>query len=169
MYTILLVCILGILGSAIEGTRYTRDTGECKKVTEDSESCRTRAYEDYRKELKAGDDKKKPDWMARKACNYLTASVETCLNKLVGVCHSQDEVNKIKDEQLEDSLKHVKATIPNWDSDKCPAMKAHEDRLNDAKADEKEEPNAEPEADPTGSASTLTVSVLFTIFLALFL
>ena len=48
---------------------------------------------------------------------------QTCLNKLVGVCHSQDEVNKIKDEQLEDSLKHVKANIPNWDSDKCPAMK----------------------------------------------
>ena len=42
MYTILLVCILGILGSSVEGTRYTRDTDECKKVTDDSESCRKR-------------------------------------------------------------------------------------------------------------------------------
>ena len=48
---------------------------------------------------------------------------KTCGNKLVGVCHSQEEVNKMKDEQLKDSLEQVKANIPNWDSDKCPAMK----------------------------------------------
>jgi len=165
------VCILSILGSTVEGTRYTRDTGECKKVTEDSESCKKKASDGYRKVLAEGDDKKKPDWMARKACNYLTASVETCLNKLVGVCYSQEVVNKMKDDQLKDSLQQVKATIPNWDSDKCPAMKAHEDRLNEVEAAETEEPYAEPEADPTSSArtKTLTASAFFTIFLALFL
>ena len=48
---------------------------------------------------------------------------QTCFNKLVGDCHSQEAVNKMKDEQLKDSLKHVKATVSNWDSDKCPAVK----------------------------------------------
>ena len=48
---------------------------------------------------------------------------KTCMNKLVGVCHSQEEVDKMKDDQLKDSLKQVKANIPNWDSAKCPAMK----------------------------------------------
>ena len=34
-----------------------------------------RAYEDYKKAFHAGDDGR-PDWMARKSCNYMTAAVE---------------------------------------------------------------------------------------------
>ena len=34
-----------------------------------------RAYDDYKAAFEAGDDGK-PDWMARKACNYMTAAVE---------------------------------------------------------------------------------------------
>ena len=34
-----------------------------------------RAYEDYKKAFQAGDDGR-PDWMARKSCNYMTAAVE---------------------------------------------------------------------------------------------
>merc|ERR1712112_48533 len=95
----------------------------------------------YRK----GDDRKKPDWMARKSCNYLTESVETCGNKLVGVCGTQDEINQEKDEQLIEALEQVKTNIPSWDSNKCPAMKAHLDRLAVAAA---------------ASATSLRVSIL---------
>ena len=34
-----------------------------------------RAYDDYRKALDAGDDGK-PDWKARKACNYAVATIQ---------------------------------------------------------------------------------------------
>ena len=34
-----------------------------------------RAYDVYKTAFEAGDDGK-PDWMARKACNYMTAAVE---------------------------------------------------------------------------------------------
>ena len=33
------------------------------------------AYEDYKAAFQAGDDGR-PDWMARKACNYMTGAVE---------------------------------------------------------------------------------------------
>ena len=49
--------------------------------------------------------------------------LQTCGNKLVGVCKSEEEVTKEKDDQLKVALVKVRETIPNWDSDKCPAMK----------------------------------------------
>ena len=41
------------------------------------------AYDEYKAAYEAGDDGK-PDWMARKACNYMTAAVEVgvCLNHI---------------------------------------------------------------------------------------
>ena len=49
--------------------------------------------------------------------------VQTCGNKLVGVCGTQDKINEEKDEQLIEALEQVKTNIPSWDSNKCPAMK----------------------------------------------
>ena len=49
--------------------------------------------------------------------------VQTCGNKLVGVCGTQDKINQEKDEQLIEALEQVKTNIPSWNSDKCPAMK----------------------------------------------
>jgi len=152
----IIVC-LGLLGTTMGGTRYTRDTTEeCKKAQAEFDDCTKKAWTEYQKEFQKGDDKKKPDWMARKACNYMTESVEVCGNKLVGTCHTQEEVNKQKDEQLKEVLEQVKKGIPTWNSDKCPAMKDHLDRLAAAEAGE---------AEPTGSATSVQVSVL--IFLAM--
>jgi len=159
MMGITIIVCLGLLGTTMGGTRYTRDTTEteeCKKAKAEFEDCRNKAYADYKKAFTEGDDKKKPDWLARKSCNYLTDTVEVCGNKLVGTCMTQEEVNKQKDEQLKDSLEQVKKNIPSWNSDKCPAMKDHLDRLAAAEAGE---------AEPTGSATSVQVSVLF--FLAI--
>merc|ERR1719228_1949164 len=84
----IIVC-LGLLGTTMGGTRYTRDTTEteeCKNAKVESEQCRTQAYAEYKKEVDKGDDKKKPDWLARKSCNYLSDTIETCSNKLIGAC-----------------------------------------------------------------------------------
>jgi len=154
----ILVCIIGMILSTMGGTRYTRDTQECTEATADMEVCTKQAYDNYKKAFEKGDDKQKPDWLARKSCTYLTESVETCGNKLVGVCQSQEEVNKEKDEQLKTALVQIRQKVPNWDSDKCPAMKAHEDRLRAAEAEEE-----------TSSATSVTISTMFFLVLALYI
>merc|ERR1711872_23355 len=145
------------------------DGGEdCKKKTTEFEACRTQAYATFQEAIKRGNDKR-PDWLARKSCNYLTDIVDKCGNILVG-CQTQAEVDQEKDEQLKDSLAHVEKNVPNWDSTKCPATKAHEERVKaaaEAAATAASQQNAEPESDPTGSATTLTVSVLSTLVLTM--
>merc|ERR1712055_1111773 len=112
--------------------------------------CTNKAYENFMKVFRKGDDRKKPDWLARKSCNYLTESVETCGNKQVGVCFTQDEVDKKKDEQLKIALEQVRTNIPAWDSNKCPAIKSHLDRLAAATAAD----------DASAGAASLKVSIL---------
>merc|ERR1712212_793689 len=154
----ILVFILGMIISTMGGTRYTRDTQECREARADFNICTKQAHDDYRKEFYKGDDFKKPDWLARKSCTYLTHSVELCGNQLVGVCKSQEEVNKEKDDQLKDALVQIRNHVPNWDSDKCPAMKAHEDRLRAAEAGE-----------PASSATYISISVLSFLAMAVFI
>jgi len=140
------------------GTRYTRETQECTKATADFDVCTKQAFDNYKNTLTAGDDGTKPDWLARMSCTYLTESVDTCGNQLVGVCGSQEEVNKEKDELLKAALAQIKEYVPSWDSDKCPAMKAHEDRLRAAEAEEE-----------TSSATSVTISTMFFLVLALYM
>ena len=54
-----------------------------------------RAYNVYKKAFDAGDDGR-PDWMARKSCNYMTAAVEVSqyevyvsTNFLYDICHKR--------------------------------------------------------------------------------
>merc|ERR1712106_103412 len=105
-------------------SRGKRETEECQKAYEEFDKCTTKAYADYQAEYEKGDDKTKPDWQARKSCNYMTASVEDCGNKLVGECKSQEEVNAMKDDQLKAVLVQLKTSISEWDTEKCPATKA---------------------------------------------
>merc|ERR1712058_13702 len=154
--TILLV-IVGVIAGVIGD-----DLEECDKKSAEAEACRTQAYATFKEAIARGTDKR-PDWMARKSCNYLTDIIDKCGNILVG-CKTQAEVDQEKDEQLKDSLANVKEKLLTWDSTKCPAIKAHEERVKAAAAAKQ---NAEPQPDPTGSATTLTVSFLFTLVLAM--
>merc|ERR1719228_2437162 len=154
--TILLVTvglISGVIGDGEE---------ECKKKKADFEACKKQAYATYKEAIARGNDRR-PDWMARKSCNYITDSIDKCGNILVG-CQTQAEVDQEKDKQLKDSLAQVKEHVPAWDSTKCPAVKAHEERVK-AAAEAAAQQNAEPESDPTGSATSLTVSLLSTLVL----
>merc|ERR1711893_39709 len=80
---------------------------DCDKVREEFDQCAKNAYEDYKNAFQAGDDGR-PDWMARKSCNYMTAAVEDCGDKLVGECKTCEEVTALKDEQLKKVLQNVK-------------------------------------------------------------
>merc|ERR1712123_103279 len=167
----------GLVLFAEGSARGKRETEECQKAHEEFDKCTTKAYADYQAEYEKGDDKTKPDWQARKSCNYMTASVEDCGNKLVGECKSQEEVNAMKDDQLKAVLVQLKTSISEWDTEKCPATKAHVDRLQAAEAaaggeapvaaPETGEQNTEPE--PTDSATSVTASVLFLVGLTIFI
>jgi len=156
VFTILLVTV-GVIAGVIGD-----DMVECNKKSAEAEACRTQAYATFKEAIGRGTDKR-PDWMARKSCNYLTDIIDKCGNLLVG-CKTQAEVDQEKDEQLKENLANVKEKLLTWDSTKCPAIKAHEERVKAAAAAQQ---NAEPQPDPTGSASTITVSVLSTLVLAM--
>jgi len=101
---------------------------DCGKVTNDFNQCTKRAFEDYKKAFNAGDDGR-PDWLARKSCNYMAEAIEDCGDMLVGKCNTCEEVTKMKDEQIRRVLKNVKSSVKEWDSNKCPATKAHMERM----------------------------------------
>merc|ERR1712212_765622 len=111
--------------SSANTLRAERDA--CEEIRDEVQNCQTGAYEDYRAAISAGEDGR-PDWMARKSCNYITATIEECTNKLVGDCATEEEVNNMKDGQLEGLLEQLSDTIEEWDSEKCPAIKAYMDR-----------------------------------------
>merc|ERR1712013_57485 len=137
------LCLLALLvlstlttNSSANILRVERDA--CDDENETWEACRLGAYEEYKEAFAAGDDGR-PDWLARKSCNYMTKTIEECSEGMVGECMTEEEVNEMKDHQLKGILEQLSATINEWDSQKCPAMKAHLDRTNPAE-DEEETP-----------------------------
>merc|ERR1711862_218789 len=137
------LCLLALLvlstfttNSSANTLRVERDA--CDDKNEELEACRLGAYEEYKEAFAAGDDGR-PDWLARKACNYMTKTIEECSEGMVGECMTEEEVNEMKDHQLKGILEQLSATINEWDTQKCPAIKAHLDRTNTAE-DEEETP-----------------------------
>merc|ERR1712013_484954 len=142
------LCLLALLvlstlttNSSANILRVERDA--CDDKNEELEACRLGADEEYKEAFAAGDDGR-PDWLARKSCNYMTKTIEECSEGMVGECMTEEEVNEMKDHQLKGILEQLSATINEWDSQKCPAMKAHLDRTNPAE-DEEETPEEEEE------------------------
>merc|ERR550517_483617 len=100
----------------------------CRAVTNSFNRCTQKAYQDYRTAMGKGDDGR-PDFAARKACNYLQDSVEECGNILLGECNTAEKVAEIKDNQIRGTLKNLETSIHHWDSEKCPAVKASINRM----------------------------------------
>merc|ERR1719347_1521540 len=80
--------------------------------------------------MAAGEDGR-PDWFARKNCNYLTATVEDCYGKMIGDCHTEEEVNELRDDVIPGVLKQLSESDDKWDSEKCPVVKNHFDRVKE--------------------------------------
>jgi len=110
-------------------SRVKRSQVDCAAIQTAHGECTSKAYADYQAEWAAGDDGR-PDWVARKTCNYLTGSIENCGNKLVeSGCVSQEEVDRMKDNQMAASLQQVKDNVQSWDSTKCPPVKSYLQRM----------------------------------------
>ena len=80
------------------------------------------AYQAYKEAHNAGDDGR-PDWLARKTCNYMISAIDHCSNLLLGKCYTAEEVNEMKDAQLGAILDQLKSSIDTWDSKKCPPVR----------------------------------------------
>merc|ERR1712168_1357504 len=176
MYTAL-VCILGILGTTLGGSRYTRDTEGCnqEELMVEVQQCTTMAYTTYTSAWAKGDDGTKADFYARKSCNYITETIEECSDLFKG-CMDEDQLNSYKDEQYKNALGNIETNIESWDATKCPAVQRHNDRLNAAEAakdtkddntPEQEQSTGEENQKPTASATSLAVSIFSTLAFAL--
>jgi len=153
-----LVLVLAVLGLVVEGARVRRD--DCAEVMKKFTDCTKQAYAEYDVEYKKGPDGRK-DWFARKSCNYMTASVDTCGDQLLA-CETQEEVNIRKDRQIKSILTQLEAQVDTWDSTKCPVVVAYNERLAAAAAPQtaaqgeatNPEPETEPETEPEPEPET---------------
>jgi len=107
--------------------RIQRDA--CDQLQEEVHICTYNAYQDYQSDMMAGEDGR-PDWFARKACNYITATIGDCYGKLIGDCATEEEVNELRDEAIPGVLQQLSENNAEWDSEKCPIVKSHLDRVN---------------------------------------
>jgi len=141
--------------------RAAEDAETCNKVKAEFNQCTRTAHETYKAAVVKGDDGR-PDFMARKSCNYLDEAIEKCGNQLrEHDCSSEAEVTAMKDSQIKTILTQLKSSVKAWDSCKCPAVKAHIDRVKKAEGvetDEKECPAAEPEEKPEAGGAMAMVT-----------
>merc|ERR1712115_640257 len=121
---LVLTCLLPCLG--VQAIRVKRS--DCRTVMNRYNECIRRSYVDYQNAYSQGEDGR-PDWQARKTCNYITASIGECPSQLLtGGCKTQEEVTTMKDALIGETLKRVKETVDHWESTKCPAVRSYMQR-----------------------------------------
>merc|ERR1712142_1025458 len=101
------VLIANCSGSTL---RIQRDA--CDQLQEEVTTCTMNAYKEYQNDFLAGEDGR-PEWFARKACNYLTASIEDCYGKLIGDCATEEEV---KEEEEAEETQTDEASVDSADN-----------------------------------------------------
>merc|ERR1712042_421797 len=138
----LLAVVVLIANCSGSSLRIERDA--CDQLQEEVTTCTMNAYKEYQNDFLAGEDGR-PDWFARKACNYLTASVEDCYGKLIGDCATEEDVNDMRDQAIPGVLGQLSESMEEWDSEKCPVVKNHLERVKVETAAQKEEENDEEE------------------------
>merc|ERR1712240_285211 len=124
------VLIANCSGSTL---RIKRDA--CDQLQDEVHICTMNAYKEYQSDFAAGEDGR-PDWFARKACNYLTASVEDCYAKLIGDCATEEDVNDMRDQTIPGVLGQLAESMEEWDSEKCPVVKNHLERVKEETAED---------------------------------
>jgi len=134
---IIFAILPGCLFLFAEGKSIRNKRDGCDNANYKFGICTRSAYQNYISQLQAGDDGR-PDFYARKSCNYLTEAVEMC-SEAVEHCYDSDEMTSMKDDQMAHVLDMVKGSIKEWDPEKCPAVKAHLDRVKAKNIDEYED------------------------------
>jgi len=100
-------------------------SSECRTAMESFHDCRQKALVEWEE----SEDDGRPDFSERKRCNFETGWLATCPSKLLDVCKSKDEIERMQFWELFTD----KFEYENWDMDKCPAVKEVTSRWNDLK------------------------------------
>jgi len=124
-----LVLILVTLTVVANGGTVRKTRAACNQAMAEMDKCNQRAYATYQQAYAAGDDGR-PNWMARKSCNYMTSTVDHCTNMLLGECYTWEEVVEMKDQQFKGIIQQLETSIDDWNSDMCPPVRAHIKRMN---------------------------------------
>lgn len=154
-FTILsLFCATLLNGGSVEA-----DVKECQDIKSKFLDCTTKAHETFKEQISLGSDGR-PDFAARKSCNYMESAIQviiiiyfsvetfnsilhmrqksktpmighfqTCGGSLEGECFTHAEIMRMKDSTTESILKQLESSLQEWDSNKCPAVKSHIERL----------------------------------------
>jgi len=149
---------------AMEGSQ-AEFVSRCRQLRLDFEACAKQAHRDYSQAVVAGDDGREA-FSARKACNYITQSLDVCGNMLIGECNTEEKVLEMKDNQLENFLRKLNENLDDWESEKCPTVKAYLERKrareggDDVIAPQEHNPpvaesESEPEPEEAGQAVTI--------------
>jgi len=93
----------------------------CKEVRSEFNDCRMEAGNVWVNAMRDGEDGR-PHWEARKMCNFETALLIDCPKHLLGPCHTEEQVSKMSFWEMINESDFL--DIDEWDSDKCPAVKA---------------------------------------------
>merc|ERR1711997_1138822 len=70
-----------------------------------------------------------------------TAAVEECGDELIGECYSEEDVIAMKDHQLKNVLEVLEKSVEEWDTEKCPAVMSHVERVKGSEDHEDDEDN----------------------------
>merc|ERR1711970_352927 len=116
-----IVICLGLVLAVDGSARVRRD--ECDQLQADNEKCANEAYQAYTEA--SGKQDGREHFMARKSCNYMTAVLDTCMDKMVGNCITQEQLDEQKYTKIVDLMEKLKQSVKEWDPEKCPPFKRY--------------------------------------------
>merc|ERR1711971_1227926 len=82
------------------------DVERCQEVLAQFNRCTEEAHMTYAAAVNKGNDGR-PDFHARKACNYAEDAIQGCGNQLPGECFTQEQVDEKKDAEIAQILKCI--------------------------------------------------------------
>jgi len=148
-----LVLLLPLLAGVVQ-------SDQCADVKKTFNDCTRAAHQTYVEAMAKKEDGR-PDFRARKTCNYLTDAVETCGNGLMEHdCNTAEEVTAMKDGQISKVLERIGSTVAEFDSCKCPPVKAHVNRVKSAEGVDAPAECPEPTEPATDGASSVLAGLL---------
>jgi len=98
----------------LNGGRVEADVKECQDIKTKFLECTTKAHETFKEQISLGSDGR-PDFAARKSCNYMESAIQTCGGSLEGECFTHAEIMKMKDSTTESILKQLESSLQEWD------------------------------------------------------
>jgi len=147
-----LVLLLPLLAGLVHADQ------QCNVVRKEFNDCTKAAHQTYLAAMK-GEEDGREHFRARKTCNYLIDAIENCSNKLTqNECNTEEQVTAMKDTQISRVMTNIGESVEDFDSCKCPTVKAHINRMKEEKGATVED--CPTEAPATDGASSVLAGLL---------